>query len=78
MGNSLLGVLVYGRIAGENAALYVQNNYKEAKLSLDHVNTYLKELEEAGIRSNRVSPILLPDYTNSEIRRLPAFTSPKK
>ena len=36
-GNSLLDVLVFGRIAGRNAALYAKERAKDGQLTLDHV-----------------------------------------
>jgi len=69
MGNSLLDVLVFGRIAGKNAAIYAKEKAKEGKLTLDHVKAYHKELEKAGIVTDRVAPMLLPDYTNPEVRK---------
>lgn len=68
MGNSLLDVCVFGRIAGESAALYAKERFKEGKLTLDHVRRYHRELEEAGIVTDRVAPMLLPDYTNPKVR----------
>lgn len=68
MGNSLLDVCVFGRIAGESAALYAKERFKEGKLTLDHVRKYHRELEEAGIVTDRVAPMLLPDYTNPKVR----------
>ncbi len=69
MGNSLLDVLVFGRIAGVNAALYAKDKARGGKLTLDHVTTYHKELEAAGIVTDRIAPMLLPDYTNPEVRK---------
>jgi succinate dehydrogenase/fumarate reductase flavoprotein subunit len=68
MGNSLLDVCVFGRIAGANASLYTKEKAKEGKLTLDHVRRYHKELEEAGIITDRVAPMLLPDYSNPKVR----------
>jgi len=68
MGNSLLDVCVFGRIAGRTAAAYVKERAKEGRLSLEHVKKYHKELEEAGIVTERVAPMLLPDYGNPEVR----------
>jgi succinate dehydrogenase/fumarate reductase flavoprotein subunit len=68
MGNSLLDILVFGRIAGKNAALYAKNQAKDGKLTLDHVRAYHKELEEAGIETDRVAPMLLPDYTLPHVK----------
>lgn len=61
MGNSLLDVLVYGRRAGRNAALKAKE-VERGRLTLKHVRGYHKELEEAGIETSRISPMLLPDY----------------
>jgi succinate dehydrogenase / fumarate reductase flavoprotein subunit/L-aspartate oxidase len=68
MGNSLLDVCVFGRIAGVSAALYVKEKAKEGKLTLDHVRRYHKALEEAGIVTDRVAPMILPDYSNPKVR----------
>jgi hypothetical protein len=68
MGNSLLDVCVFGRIAGVNAALYVKEKAKDGRLTLDHVRRYHKALEEAGIITDRVAPMLLPDYSNPIVR----------
>jgi succinate dehydrogenase/fumarate reductase flavoprotein subunit len=67
-GNSLLDVLVFGRIAGKNAALYAKEKSKEGSLTLDHVRRFHRELEEAGIDRERISPMLLPDYSNPSVR----------
>ncbi len=68
MGNSLLDITVFGRIAGKNAALYAKNQARDGKLNLDHVRRYHKELEASGIETNRISPMLLPDYSNPDVR----------
>jgi succinate dehydrogenase/fumarate reductase flavoprotein subunit len=67
-GNSLLDVLVFGRIAGKNAALYAKEKSKEGSLTLDHVRRFHRELKEAGIDRERISPMLLPDYSNPSVR----------
>jgi len=69
MGNSLLDITVFGRIAGKNAALYAKEKAKEGTLTLDHVRRYHKEIEEAGVQTGVISPMLLPDYSNPEIRK---------
>jgi succinate dehydrogenase/fumarate reductase flavoprotein subunit len=70
MGNSLLDVMVYGRIAGVTAADYAKKKYKAGKLTLDHVRKYHKELKAAGIEvDGRVSPMILPDYSNPDVRK---------
>ncbi len=61
MGNSLLDILVFGRRAGVNAAARAQKN-KKGSLSLEHIRDYNRQLEDSDIESDRVSPILLPDY----------------
>jgi len=68
MGNSLLDVCVFGRIAGKNAALYAKEKAIDGRLTLEHVRRYHKELEEAGIITNRVAPMILPDYSNPDVR----------
>ncbi len=68
MGNSLLDIMVFGRISGKNAALYALNEAKEGKLTLDHVIRYHREMEEAGITTDRISPMLLPDYTSQHVK----------
>jgi succinate dehydrogenase/fumarate reductase flavoprotein subunit len=68
-GNSLMDVLVFGRIAGRNAAIYSKENAKDGRLSLDHVRKFHKELEKMEIDRKRISPILLPDYSNPLVRQ---------
>ncbi|MCI0512171.1 FAD-binding protein [candidate division KSB1 bacterium] len=69
MGNSLLDVTVFGRIAGESAGEYVQNASGNGKLSLEHVRRYHQELEAADVGHDRISPMLLPDYSNPTVRK---------
>ena len=69
MGNSLLDVMVFGRIAGENAAIYARDKARDGKMTLEHVQAYHRELAEAGIVTARVTPVLLPDYSNPEVRK---------
>jgi len=68
MGNSLLDVLVFGRIAGRSAAEYALREYKSGRLHLDHVRRYNDELKSAGIPQSKVAPMLLPDYSNPAVR----------
>jgi succinate dehydrogenase/fumarate reductase flavoprotein subunit len=68
MGNSLLDIHVFGRIAGKNATIYAKEKAKEGKLTLEHIRAYHKELEQAGIVTDRVAPMLLPDYTDPAVR----------
>jgi succinate dehydrogenase / fumarate reductase flavoprotein subunit/L-aspartate oxidase len=69
MGNSLLDITVFGRIAGKSAVLYAKDRARDGRLNLDHVKRYHKELERSGIQTDRISPMLLPDYSNPEVRK---------
>ena len=62
MGNSLLDIIVFGRIAGKSAGAACKD-ITVGKLSLDHVAKFEKEISDAGITTDTVSPKLLPDYT---------------
>lgn len=62
MGNSLLDVIVFGRNAGIYAAKKAAD-VTVGEMNLDHVDAFEKMKEEAGIKNEKVSPILLPDYT---------------
>ncbi len=68
MGNSLLDIMVFGRISGKSAALYAKDKAKDGKLSLDHVARFNKEVDDAGVDNGRVAPMLLPDYTDERIK----------
>jgi len=68
MGNSLLDIMVFGRIAGKSAGVYAKTKANGAKLSLEHVIKYNKEVKAAGFDEDRVAPMLLPDYTDPRIR----------
>ena len=68
MGNSLLDIIVFGRIAGKSASEYIKEKYEDGELTLEHVNAYNKELDEAGIDAGRVAPMLLPDYTLPHVK----------
>ena len=72
MGNSLLDIIVFGRNAGVNAAEAAKNTDKAEKLTLSHVESFMKEMEEAGIKTDLVSPKLLPRYTHGN----PIFDEP--
>ncbi|MBQ1991210.1 MAG: FAD-binding protein, partial [Clostridia bacterium] len=61
MGNSLLDIIVFGRSAGKNAAAKAKD-VTVGKLTLDHVTSFEKEIEDANITTENVSPKLLPDY----------------
>jgi succinate dehydrogenase / fumarate reductase flavoprotein subunit len=74
MGNSLLDIIVFGRNAGRNAG-NKSKSVTVGALTLDHVEKFAKEMEDAGIRSDIVSPKLLPTYShgNPEFADKPAF-----
>jgi succinate dehydrogenase/fumarate reductase flavoprotein subunit len=65
MGNSLLEITVFGRRAGRSAASYVPG-VELGKPSLAHLEGWNRELEEAGVDTGVIAPILLPDYTRRE------------
>ena len=65
MGNSLLDIIVFGRSAGQNAAKTAKD-VTVGKLSLDHVTKFEKEIADAGIKTEAVSPKLLPNYTKQK------------
>ncbi len=62
MGNSLLDIIVFGRSAGRSAAAE-SRSAAVGKLTLDHVAAFEKEISDAGISTDMVSPKLLPNYT---------------
>jgi len=61
MGNSQLELYVFGRRAGRFAAEWAEKA-ELGELNLDHLDRYEKWLEEAGIETDRKTPILLPEY----------------
>jgi len=65
MGNSLLDIIVFGRSAGKNAAAKAKD-VEIGALSLAHVDNFAREMAEAGIETDVVSPKLLPNYTNQK------------
>jgi succinate dehydrogenase/fumarate reductase flavoprotein subunit len=62
MGNSLLDIIVFGRIAGKNASEKCKS-VEVGRLTLEHIRKFSREMEDAGIHSDIVSPKLLPSYT---------------
>jgi succinate dehydrogenase/fumarate reductase flavoprotein subunit len=68
MGNSVLDYNVFGRRAGKYAAEYVKHA-SLGKLSLEHINAYEAELKKARIKTDRISPVLLPSYTPEDVRK---------
>ena len=65
MGNSLLDVIVFGRNAGKKAAAKCKS-VELGEMNLNHINTYAEELKAAGVETNNVSPLLLPNYARHE------------
>ena len=65
MGNSLLDIIVFGRNAGTNASSK-SKDVEVGALTLSHVDNFAKEMAEAGIETDVVSPKLLPNYTNQK------------
>ncbi|MBO5779215.1 MAG: FAD-binding protein, partial [Clostridia bacterium] len=65
MGNSLLDIIVFGRNAGKSASAK-SKDVEVGTLSLAHVDNFAKEMAEAGIETDVVSPKLLPNYTNQK------------
>ncbi len=72
MGNSLLDIIVFGRNAGINAANEAKRIGAPEGLTLSHVSSFMKEMSEAGIITDKVSPKLLPRYTHGN----PVFEEP--
>ena len=68
MGNSLLDIIVFGRIAGTSASQYIQEGFKDGKLTLEHAAKYNAEVAKAGITGDRVAPAIIPDYTEEQVR----------
>ena len=64
MGNSHLDIIVFGRSAGKSAAAKAKTT-EVGTLSLDHVAKFEAELESAGIKTDAVSPKLLPNYAKN-------------
>lgn len=62
MGNSLLDICVFGRRAGQAAALRAKSYTNGASLTLDHVERWNKERADAGLTDGIVAPMILPDY----------------
>ena len=65
MGNSLLDIIVFGRDAGKTAAARCKE-VELGNMNLDHVEKFAKELEEAGVHTDKVSPLLLPPYARKK------------
>lgn len=68
MGNSLLDIIVFGRIAGKKAAAKAKTTTL-GNLNINHVAAYAAEREAAGINTDILSPKLLPVYTHGRNAR---------
>lgn len=68
MGNSVLDYNVFGKRAGQFAAEYVKS-VKLGPLTLRHIGDYEKELQEAKVDTDRISPVILPSYTPDKVRK---------
>ena len=64
MGNSLLDIIVFGRIAGREAAAYSRTASLGA-LTVAHVQRFEEEREAAHVKNGTSSPKLLPNYTHN-------------
>ncbi len=65
MGNSLLDIIVFGRSAGKSSAEAAKDTTL-GKLTLDHIDKFEKELDDANIITDELSPKLLPNYTHQK------------
>lgn len=68
MGNSQLDIIVFGRRAGKNAAQKVKKGIKLGRLTLKHVEDYMKDVETLGIDKKRIAPVILPDYIPDHVK----------
>lgn len=69
MGNSLLDIIVFGRNAGRNASAKAKS-VTVGDLTLSHVDAFEKEIEEAGVKPDCISPMLLPTYTHGSEKHM--------
>jgi len=76
MGNSLLDVTVFGRIAGRSAALYAAQLDRTGEPNLDHVRRFEAERRAMGVGEARISPCLLPDYVSQQVKDKRLKTTP--
>jgi len=67
MGNSVLDYNVFGRRAGRYAGAYAKA-VKPGKLTLKHVTAHEKEMEDTGIFTDLVTPVILPSYTPDDVK----------
>ena len=67
MGNSPPDVIVFGSHAGKMVAAKCKE-VELGEMNLDHIYAYEKELKAAGAETDKVSPLLLPNYARHEQR----------
>jgi succinate dehydrogenase/fumarate reductase flavoprotein subunit len=65
MGNSQLDLYVFGRRAGRTAAERAKTA-SVGKLTLSHLNRYEQWLKEAGVKTTRKAPMILPEYRGTK------------
>ena len=68
MGNSVLDYNVFGQRAGRYAGAYAAQ-VALGSLTLSHLDRHEQELAAAEIRTNLVTPILLPSYAPEEVKK---------
>lgn len=68
MGNSVLDYNVFGRRAGIFATAY-SKSAQLVSLTLKHIADYENELKQAKIKTDLITPILLPSYTPEDVRK---------
>jgi succinate dehydrogenase / fumarate reductase flavoprotein subunit/L-aspartate oxidase len=61
MGNSLLDIIVFGRRAGRAAAERAKS-VDFGELTVGHLDTFHKQMADAGVEPVGVSPMIIPDY----------------
>jgi succinate dehydrogenase/fumarate reductase flavoprotein subunit len=68
MGNSLLDVTVFGRIAGASAAAWAREAGEGGRPTLDHVRAHNREVATLPDGRDAVAPMLLPDYIPARVK----------
>ncbi len=68
MGNSVLDYNVFGRRAGIFASQYIKS-MKFGSLTLQHITDYENQLKQAKIKTDLITPVLLPSYTPEDVRK---------
>lgn len=68
MGNSQLDIIVFGRRAGKHASERIKKGIKPGKLSLKHVENYIKEVDTLKIDKTKISPVILPNYIPDHVK----------